>query len=57
VYLKVSPIRGMRRFKVKGKLSPRFIGPFLILKRVGDVVYQLKLSDHLADVHDVLQVS
>jgi hypothetical protein len=30
VYLKVSPIRGMRRFKVKGKLSPRFIGPFLI---------------------------
>jgi hypothetical protein len=35
VYLKVSPFRGMRRFKVKGKLSPRFIGPFLILKRVG----------------------
>jgi hypothetical protein len=32
VYLKVSLIRGMRRFKVKGKLSPRFIGPFLILK-------------------------
>jgi transposase InsO family protein len=32
VYLKVSPLRGMRRFKVKGKLSPRFIGPFLILK-------------------------
>jgi hypothetical protein len=39
VYLKVSPIRGMRRFKVKGKLSPRFIGPFLILKRVGEVAY------------------
>jgi hypothetical protein len=35
MYFKVSPIRGMRRFKVKGKLSPRFIGPFLILKRVG----------------------
>jgi hypothetical protein len=32
VYLKMSPLRGMRRFKVKGKLSPRFIGPFLILK-------------------------
>jgi hypothetical protein len=32
VYLKVSPLRGMRRFEVKGKLSPRFIGPFLILK-------------------------
>jgi hypothetical protein len=57
VYLKVSPLRGMRRFKVKGKLSPRFIGPFLILKRVGEVAYQLKLPDHLADVHDVFHVS
>jgi hypothetical protein len=35
VYLKVSRIRGSRRFKVKGKLSPRFIGPFQILQRVG----------------------
>jgi hypothetical protein len=57
VYLKVSPLHGTRRFKVKGKLSPRFIGPFLILKRVGDVAYQLELPDHLADVHDVFHVS
>jgi hypothetical protein len=57
VYLKVSPIWGMRRFKVKGKLSPCFIGPFLILKRVGEVAYQLKLPNHLADVHDVFHVS
>jgi hypothetical protein len=57
VYLKVSPIRGMRRFKVKGKLSPCFIGPFLILKRVGEVAYQLELPDHLSDVHDVFHVS
>jgi hypothetical protein len=57
VYLKVSPIRGMRRFKVKGKLSPRFIGPFLILKRVGVVAYQLELPYHLVDVHDVFHVS
>jgi hypothetical protein len=57
VYLKVSPIWGMRRFKVKGKLSPRFIGPFMILKRVGKVAYQLELPDHLADVHDVFHVS
>jgi hypothetical protein len=57
VYLKVSPIRGMRRFKVKGKLSPRFIGPFMILKQVGLVSYQLELPDHLADVHDVFHVS
>jgi hypothetical protein len=57
VYLKVSPIRGMRRFKVKGKLSPRFIGPFKILKRVGEMAYQLELPDHLSDVHDVFHVS
>jgi hypothetical protein len=57
VYPKVSPLRGMRRFKVKGKLSPQFIGPFLILKQVGEVAYQLELPDHLADVHDVFHVS
>jgi hypothetical protein len=57
VYLKVSPLRGMRRFKIKGKLSPRFIGPFLILKRVGEVAYQLELPDHLANVHNVFHVS
>jgi hypothetical protein len=57
MYLKVSPIQGMRRFKVKGKLSPRFIRPFKILKRVGKVAYQLELPDHLADVHDVFHVS
>jgi hypothetical protein len=57
VHLKMSPLRGMRRFKVKGKLSPRFIGPFLILRRVGEVAYQLELPDHLADVHDVIHVS
>jgi hypothetical protein len=57
VYLKVSPIQGMRRFKVKGKLSPYFIGPFMILKRVREVTYQLELPDHLADVHDVFHVS
>jgi hypothetical protein len=57
VYLKVSPIHGMRRIKVKGKLSPRFIGPFKILKRVGEMAYHLELQDHLSDVHDVFHVS
>jgi hypothetical protein len=47
----------MRRFKVKGKLSPRFIGPFKILKRVGEDAYQLELPDHLVDGHDVFHVS
>jgi hypothetical protein len=39
VYLKVSPLRGMKRFKVKGKLYPRYIGPFMIFRRVGEMAY------------------
>jgi hypothetical protein len=38
-YLRVSPIRGLRRFNVRGKLSPRFIGPFKIVERTGEVAY------------------
>jgi hypothetical protein len=57
VYLKVSPIRGMRRFKVKGKLSPRFIEPFKILKWVRKMAYHLELPNHLSDVDDVFHVS
>jgi hypothetical protein len=57
VYLKVSPLRGMRRFKVKGKLSPRFIRPFRIFRRVGEMAYQLELPNNLSDVHNVFHVS
>jgi hypothetical protein len=57
VYLKVSPLRGMRRFKVMGKLSPRYIGPFLIFRRVGEMAYQLELPTSLSDVHNVFHVS
>jgi hypothetical protein len=57
VYLKVSPLHGMRRFKVKGKLFPRFIGPFRVFRRVGEMAYQLELPDNLSDVHDVFHVS
>jgi hypothetical protein len=39
VYLKVSPMRGLRHFKVLGKLAPRFIGPFKILEKRGEVAY------------------
>jgi hypothetical protein len=57
MYLKVSPLRGLHHFKVRGKLTPRFIGPFKILKKRGEVAYQLELPPQLSDVHDVLHVS
>jgi hypothetical protein len=50
-------MRGMKRFKIKGKLFPRCIGPFKILERKGEVACQLELSDYLSDVHDVFNVS
>jgi hypothetical protein len=57
VYLKVSPIKGVKRFRVKGKLSPRYIGPFPILEKCGKVAYKLELSPSLAGVHDIFHVS
>jgi hypothetical protein len=57
VYLKVSPMRGLRHFKVRGKLAPRFIGPFKILEKRGEVAYQLELPSQLSDVRDVFHVS
>jgi hypothetical protein len=57
VYLKVSPMRGLRCFKVRGKLTPRFIGQFKILEKRGEVAYQFELQPQLSDVHDVFHVS
>jgi hypothetical protein len=57
VYLSVSPIRTLRRFKIREKLSPHFIGPFKILERKGEVAYQLELPARLSDVHDVFHVA
>jgi hypothetical protein len=57
VYLKVSPMRGTRRFKVKGKLAPRYVGPFKIVDRRGEIPYKLELPPQLSDVHDVFHVS
>src|SRR3954467_91951 len=56
-YLRVSPIRGLRRFGIKGKLAPRFVGPYKILERRGEVSYQLELLEALSGVHDVFHVS
>ena len=57
VYLKVSPMRSVRRFNMKGKLAPRYIGPFKILERRGEVAYQLELAESLSGVYDVFHVS
>jgi hypothetical protein len=57
VYLRVSPIKGMKRFGVKGKLASRYIGPFPILKKCGIVAYKLDLPPSLAGVHDIFHVS
>ena len=57
VYLKVSPMKGVTRFGVKGKLAPRYIGPFQVVKWCGKVAYQLKLPDQLSAIHNVFHVS
>ena len=57
VYLRVSPLRGVKRFGVKGKLVPRFIGPYRVLERMGEVAYKLELPEGLSRVHDVFHVS
>ena len=57
VFLRVSPMRGVKRFGVKGKLSPRFIGPFEVLDRIGEVAYRLAMPPSLSAVHNVFHVS
>ena len=57
VLLKVAPIKGVMRFGKRGKLSPRYIGPFEVLKRMGEVAYELALPPGLSGVHPVFHVS
>jgi hypothetical protein len=57
VYLRVSPMKGMKRFGMKGKLAPRYIRPFPILEKCGTVAYKLDLPPSLAQVHDIFHVS
>jgi hypothetical protein len=57
VFLKVSPMRGVMQFGKKGKLSPRFVGPFEISQSVGRLAYKITLPPDLVGTHDVFHVS
>ena len=55
--MRISPWKGVLRFEKKGKLSPRYMGPYVIVKRIGEVAYRLRLPPELARIHDVFHVS
>ena len=57
VFLRISPWKGVLRFRKEGKLSPRYMGPYEIMERIGEVAYQLRLPPKLARIHDVFHVS
>ena len=57
VFLKVSPIKGVRRFIVRGKLSPHFVGPYDIIQKINPTAYRLPLPPELQQVHDVFHIS
>ena len=57
VFLKVAPMKGVMRFGKKGKLSPRYVGPFEILETIGKVAYRVALPPALATIHNVFHVS
>ncbi|GJT02390.1 putative reverse transcriptase domain-containing protein [Tanacetum coccineum] len=57
VMLKVSPWKGVIHFRKKGRLGPRYVGPFDILKRIGPIAYRLRLPEELSGVHDAFHVS
>jgi hypothetical protein len=57
VYLRVSPTKGIQRFGIKGKLAPRYVGPFEILEVCGPVAYRICLPSQLAAIHDVFHIS
>ena len=57
MYTFVSRLRSVRRFGVRGKLAPRYIGPFLVSERCGPVAYRLELPPNLSGVHNIFHVS
>jgi hypothetical protein len=57
MYLIVSPTKGVQRFVIKGKLAPRYVGPYEITEACGSVAYKLKLPSSKSAIHDVFHVS
>jgi hypothetical protein len=57
VHLRVFPLRGMKRLHVDSKLSPRYIGPYMITRRIGKSTYELELPQELIEVHPMFHVS
>ena len=57
VYLRVSPTRGVQCFGAKGKLAPRYVGPYEIIEECGPMAYRLRLPSRLAAIHDVFHIS
>jgi hypothetical protein len=57
VYLKVSSMRGVKRFQMKGNLAPRFVSPYPVINRVGPAAYRLELPESMSDIHNVFHVS
>ena len=57
VFLKVSPIKGVKRFNVRGKLSPRYIGPYEIIEKLNIVAYRLNLPTELEHMHNIFYIS
>ncbi|XP_051147510.1 uncharacterized protein LOC127262748 [Andrographis paniculata] len=57
VLVKVSPMKGIRRFGIKEKLTPHYVGPYEIIDRVGDWAYRLALSNSMEQIHNVFHVS
>ena len=57
VFIKVAPMKGVMRFGKRGKLSPRYVGPYEVIERIGKVAYKLELPQEMASIHNVFHVS
>jgi hypothetical protein len=57
VYLRVSPTKGIQRFGIKGKLAPRYVGPFEITEACGPVAYRIHLPSQSVAIHDFFHIS